>query len=100
MKKRIIIRRKGGVIKRQEGGAMPQEQAAQQAPQQETGGNPLEEMMTQYAQDRSPEVAVMIADMLLEQFMQQQQTEAAPAPEGVEGDPMGRYGMSLKKLKR
>lgn len=106
--KKIIIRKKGGklnlgVRRFQEGGQMPQEQTQEM---QTTEANPqqqLQDMLTQYAESRSPEVAVMIADMILEEYMQSQQpAEAAPAPteDMPEGEPMGRYGMSMRSIKR
>ena len=102
MKKRIIIRqpkfKNGGVVKRQEGGAVPAEQAPSTDPQAQ-----LQEMLMQYAESKSPEVAVMIADMILEQYVQSQQPAAeasAPTEDMPEGEPMGRYGMSMKKIKR
>lgn len=97
--RKIIIRKKGGKLKFQEGGEMPVEQAPAQDPQME-----LQNMLSQYAENKTPEVAMMIADFLLQQMMQAQQPAPTEAPEGpvdTEEMPEAKYGMELPmKLKK
>jgi len=89
----------GNVRKYQEGGTGP----AAGAPQ---GGDPaaqLEQMLAQYAQTKDPQLAVAIADMLVQamaQAQQQQQGGGAGAPQGppAEGGgapPMAKRGMRV-----
>jgi hypothetical protein len=99
--RKIVIRKKGGTLKFQEGGEVPMDSAAGQAP----GKNPqmeLQTMLSQYAENKTPEVAMMIADFLLQQMMSAQQTQptAAPTEAPMEEAPMAKYGMELPmKLK-
>jgi hypothetical protein len=79
---------KTGTRKFQDGGAMPAEPAA---PAPQGGGNDIEGMLTQYAQTRDPQLAVAIADALVE-MMSAQQGGAAPegaAPAMAKGGRMG-----------
>lgn len=95
--RKIVIRKKGGTLKFQEGGEMPTETPTQD-PRME-----LQTMLSQYAENKTPEVAMMIADFLLQQMMQAQQTQPTQAPEEapMEEAPMAKYGMELPmKLKR
>lgn len=105
--RKIVIRKKGGALRRfQEGGAMTTDPAMdQQAPAKDPQME-LQTMLSQYAENKTPEVAMMIADFLLQQMMAAQQPQTTPAPEqapveGAEEAPMGKYGMSLPmQLKR
>ena len=101
---RIIIRKRGGRYFQEGGEMMPEEQmpAAEPAnPQME-----LEGMLTQYAQNKTPEVAMLIADFILVQMMESQQATPATASESMPADatdemPMAGRGMGLPyKLNR
>ena len=101
---RIIIRKKGGRYLQEGGEAIPQEQMPAQEPTNPQAD--LESMLTQYAQNKTPEVAMLIADFILAQMMESQQPkqpvaeEEMPA-ETMEADPMARRGMSMPyKLNR
>ena len=73
----------------QEGGAMAQPAAA---PAQGGGGVDLDAMLAEYAQTRDPQLAVAIADMLVELVASQ----GGGAPAGPEaGAPMARRGTKM-----
>ena len=72
------------VRKFQQGGAM-----AQEAPEAPAQGNDLEAMLAEYAQTRDPQLAVAIADALLEMLAQQQGAQ--------QGAPMARGGMRTSR---
>ena len=59
-------------------------------------GPDLEGMLMEYAQTRDPQLAVAIADMLVE-VMASQQSGAPAGPEGAPAPPMGRKGMRMSR---
>ncbi len=85
---------KAGVKLFQEGGQAPP------APDQGGGGDPaaqLEQMLMQYAETKDPQLAVAIADMLVEAMMQAQGGAQGGAPAGPPegGAPMAKDGMRV-----
>ena len=96
---KIIIRKKGGRYLQEGGEAMPQDQQmpAGEAPNPQAE---LETMLTQYAENKTPEVAMLIADFILAQMMQAQQPNPATADETMPAEtseemPMARNGMKF-----
>lgn len=88
-----------GVKKFQEGGQMAApEEEMQMAEGGEAGGAPdIEGMVAEYAQTRDPELAIAIADTLVE-MMGAMQAEAGGGGEmPEEGAPMARNGMKLNR---
>jgi len=63
----------------QAGGAMPTGPEAAPAPAPAGGGGDLEGMVMEYAQSRDPQLAVAIADALVEMLASQQGGASAPA---------------------
>ena len=87
----------GGPQKFQAGGPMPapEEAAPEAAPAPGGGGGgDLEQMVMEYAQTHDPQLAVAIADALVE-LLAQQGGGAPAGPGGPEGAPMARYGAKL-----
>lgn len=85
------------IQKFQQGGPMGGEQTAPEgAPAGEAapGGN-IDAMLAEYAQTRDPQLAVAIADALLE--IMSQGGGAAPAPEGAPAPQMGRNGLKMNR---
>ena len=82
------------VRKFQVGGPMAAPAVEQEAPA--TGGTPdLEGMLAEYAQTRDPNLAVAIADTLIEMMMAQQ--GGAPESPANGGTPMARGGMKTSR---
>ena len=78
---------KSAVTKHQEGGMVAPEAAPAMAPEAApapAGGGDLEGMVMEYAQTRDPQLAVAIADMLVELIASQ----GAPAPAMSKGGRM------------
>lgn len=91
--KKDWLKEYGTVQKFQEGGPMGGAPAPAEggAPAQE--GPNLDAMLAEYAQSRDPQLAVAIADMLVE-LVASQGGGGAPAPEGA---PMARNGAKMSK---
>lgn len=87
------------IQKFQQGGPMGGEQGAPQgapAGGEAPGGN-IDAMLAEYAQTRDPQLAVAIADALLEMMSQGGGGEAAPAPEGAPAPQMGKNGLKMNR---
>ena len=88
---------KGSTVRKfQEGGPMAPPPGAEMAP--EAGGAPdLEGMLMEYSQSRDPQLAIAIADSLVEMLAAQQ--GGAPAgPEAMPaGPPMAKGGMRTSR---
>ena len=82
-----------GPRKYQAGGPMPapEEAAAPAGPEAGGGGGDIEQMLMEYAQTRDPQLAVAIADMLVEMLAQQ----GGGGGEAPAGPPMARRGAKL-----
>lgn len=87
----------------QEGGQMaPAAPAPEQAPQGGGGGD-IMAMLQEYAQSKDPQLAIVIADTMLEMMAQEQAAAqgGAPAPQGGEGEVgMARVGGTLPTARR
>ena len=79
----------------QQGGVAPAAPAPQQAAPAPTDSSNLEGMLAEYAQTRDPQLAIAIADSLVEMVAQQGGGQQAPAGGEM---PMARQGGKAKAM--
>jgi hypothetical protein len=90
------IKNYGRTRKFQEGGAMAPAGAPAGASAGQGGAPDLEGMLMEYAQTRDPNLAVAIADALVE-MLAAQQGAAGAQPQGQAGPPMAKIGSKTSK---
>ena len=92
---------KNSVKTLQEGGQMAAPAPAPEQAPQGGGGGDIMGMLEQYAQSRDPQLAVAIADTMLEMMAQEQAAAQGGAPAAPQGDVgMARVGGTLPTAKR